>query len=345
MRAWAVGVVIGAGMIGGAGCGSGAEEGPKGRGARGEAPREFLVATFNTGTTPGLPHDAPPDDGYTSIEAERSDAWYGDGLAWRPAIDGTAAFLADLRPDLIAFQEIFSPTECPSIPADQHPGFACEGWRDGDPTVAQQITGADYQIACHPDKPDKCLAVRSSFGTLRGCGDPLCLDGLDGTPIEGCGGGARVARATIDLAEPGLVPGDVLTVVSVHGSSGVGSEDVACRIKQVDQVFVDLGDGAPGVRGPASLVLGDLNTDPGRFGAFDASAEAWASAVAEGPLDWVTEVGEDAPLTYQGLASIDHIASDVFSGPCIHFGLDDMPPVLDAVYFDHSPAVCNVTVR
>jgi len=44
------------------------------------------VLTFNTGTSLGLDHDGPPEDGYSSADAAISDAWYGNGLAWTPAV-------------------------------------------------------------------------------------------------------------------------------------------------------------------------------------------------------------------------------------------------------------------
>lgn len=34
--------------------------------------------------------------------------------------------------------------------------------------------------ACHSGKPDKCAAVKRSFGSFRGCGDDFCLEGLMG---------------------------------------------------------------------------------------------------------------------------------------------------------------------
>ena len=59
----------------------------------------FVVMTFNTGTTLRLRHDDPPDDGYTSAEARISDAWYGNGLAWRAAVKAVQRFLRKVDPD------------------------------------------------------------------------------------------------------------------------------------------------------------------------------------------------------------------------------------------------------
>lgn len=300
----------------------------------------ILVVTYNTGTTEGLAHDAEPDDGYSSDDAILSDTWYGDGLAWNPAVEAATTFFTRVRPDVVGFQEIFFSDDCATIPVEAHADFVCTTWMPGDPTVAQVILGPDYQVACHPGKSDKCLAVRKDFGTFTTCDADFCLDGLDGGTVEGCGSGARVARGTIERSD-----GSLLTIAHVHGSSGIDDSDKACRVQQIDQVFVDL-DGEPAANGSANIILGDFNTDPGRWTGIDASAAAWATYVDGDAFHWVTEAGPDAPLTYQGVATIDHVVSDVFQGDCWHAGVTDgEPAVLDAVYFDHSPAVCSLIPR
>jgi hypothetical protein len=299
------------------------------------------VVTFNSGTSEGMNHDAPPEDGYTSAHATTSDTWYGDGLAWSPAVAATRSFLADAAPDIVAFQEIFWSDLCADIPADAHADFVCESWQTGDPTVALDVLGEGWQVACHPGRPDKCLAVRTDVARIDGCEDAFCLEGLQGERVDGCGSGARVDRARLVRDDDP----DWLTVVSVHGSSGITADDQACRVAQVDQVFVEM-DGAPGVDGARNLVLGDLNTDPGRFGDFDPSAVRWNEFVGEGAdFRFHSEVGADAPGSYQGVADIDHVMSDALMGGCRVAGLDpDLPDVLDAVYFDHRPVVCDLTL-
>jgi hypothetical protein len=307
----------------------------------GSAGLAVRAVTFNTGTSEGMAHDDAPDDGYTQVYAELSDTWYGDGLAWIPAIAATTAWFATTDADVVGFQEIFWSDWCAAIPAEAHADFVCETWAAGDPTVAQTLLGDGWQVACHPGHPDKCLAVRRSFGTLDGCDDDFCLEGLDGSSTDGCGSGARVARGTLTLAD-----GSALTVVNVHGTSGFSSDDEACRVAQVDQVFVDLGDGEPAANGERNLVLGDLNTDPGRFTGTDDSAVRWNDFVGEGQaLHWLTQVGPDAPGSYGGLADIDHVASDAATGDCWIAGVTDgHATVQDAVYFDHHPVVCDATL-
>lgn len=299
---------------------------------------EMVVVTFNSGTTMGLGHDDPPDDGYGDAEAELSDMYYGDGLAWNAAIDDTRAFFAEVDADVVVFQEIFHPEACDEIPADAIAGFYCEGWTAGAPTVAQAVMGNGYQVACNPGKPDKCAAVKRSFGSFRGCDDDLCLEGLDGATVAGCGSGSRVGRGVIELASGGAI-----TVVNVHGSSGLRAEDQACRVAQFDQVFLDL-DGAPAASGGINVVMGDLNTDPGRVVGSDDSADRFVEYVGDGKrFHFVSEVGVDAPRSYQGVLDIDHVVSDGLEGTCTIPGVvGERGPITDMVYFDHKPVVCTI---
>lgn len=320
------------GLLAAVGCGEGGDT---------AAATGLRAMTFNTGTSEGLPHDAPPADGYGRAEAAISDAWYGDGLAWRPVVEDARRFLAAARPDVVAFQEIFHADDCAAVPADARPGWVCEDWQPGAPTVALQILGPGFQVACHPGKPDKCLGVRRAFARIRGCDADFCLDGLEGVTVAGCGGGSRVGRAVLELAA-----GGTLTVVSVHGTSGFAAADIACREAQFAQVFADFGDGsgAPAANGGRNLVLGDFNTDPARATRLDASARALAAAAgADSRFRFVSAVGADAPPTYAGVFNIDHVITDAYAGSCWSPGIGaGGPPVSPVVYFDHVPVVCDL---
>ena len=298
------------------------------------APVPIRAVTANVGTTPGLPHDADTDDGYTKADAAIADDLYGNGLSWNPAIERAREWLADTRPDIVAFQELFDARECEGMEA--HEGdFHCQGYEPGDPLVVEVILGEGYQVACAPGQSDNCLGVRSDLGSIEGCDGTLCMEGLDGLETPGdCGSGARVSRASVDI------DGKLLTVVVVHGTSGLSSKDQSCRVAQVDQVFVDRGDGAPLVEGD-TLILGDLNTDPGRLAEADDSAQRWTELVGgESDFQWHTDL--DGPPTYL-LTSIDHVASNALVGGCVVPGVTEgEPPVWDVVYWDHAPVVCEL---
>lgn len=296
-------------------------------------PLTLVAVSFNTGSTLGLPHDAPPDDGYGAAEAEISDRAYGDGLAWLRAIDDARRFFSALSPDVVGFQEIFHPGACPDIAEADRAGFVCERWKAGDPTVAQEILGPGYQVACHLGKPDKCLGVKRSFAAIAGCAGDLCLDGLAGSAVEGCGSGSRWGKATLELAS-----GDgAITVVNLHGSSGLSAEDMDCRRRQFEAAFGALG-AAP------NLVLGDFNTDPVRLAGGDPSADAVRELSRAHGLHFVSAVGEDATPSYGGIVNIDHALSDALRGSCFTAGVDPgHPGVTEMVYFDHRPLVCALT--
>jgi hypothetical protein len=304
-------------------------------------PLSLVAVTFNTGTNDGLPHDAIPDDGYGSAEAALSDQYYGDGLAWSAVIEDARRFFEQTPSDVIGFQEIFHSAECATIPSEARPGFVCESWQPGDPTVAQWVVGAGFQVACQLAKPDKCLAVRRSFGNFAGCAGELCLDGLDGAAVAGCGSGSRIGRGVIELAA-----GGTLTVVNVHGTSGIEADDRDCRVRQFTQVFVDLGDGEPAANGQRNLILGDLNTDPGRNADFDQSSAFFNEHVGDGKrFHFVSEVGPQATPTYAGFFNIDHVISDALDGSCWTAGIGGHPAVSGTVFFDHKPLVCTLRER
>ena len=299
-----------------------------------------VVVTFNTGSSVSLRHGDGSDDGYSAAQAAITDEWYGNGLSWKPFVESTAQFFDELQPDIVAFQEIFHPGECPGIPEEARLGTVCEDWEPGHPTVAQRLLSQGWQVMCNPERPDKCLAVRNEFGRFEGCDDELCLEGMAGFGVDGCSSGVRIGRARIRLADGGR-----LTVINVHGTSGINSEDAACRAKQVDQVFADFGDGEPGANGERNLILGDFNTDPGRFVGSDESADRWRQYVGSGlPFHFHTEIGPDAEPTYAELFNIDHVVSDQFQGDCWAAGVSEgHPDVLEAVFFDHRPIVCTLT--
>ena len=297
-------------------------------------PLTFTAVTFNTGI-----HPTVGQNGWTLQMNQDLDTYYGHGLCWGPAIDQARAFLDTVQPDIIVFQEIFDIEQCADIPLEAQAGFVCENWVPGSPTVEELILGPGYQVACNFEKSDKCAAVKTSFGTFNGCAQDICYDGLDGYRVPDCGSGSRIGRGLIELSGGGTI-----TLVNVHGSSGLSGDDMDCRVKQVDQVFVDLGDGEPGANGLRNLVLGDFNTDPRSATAiiFDESARRWTDFVgADKAFDYLN----DRVLTYSGIYCIDNVVSDVLTGTCWYPGFTDgHPEVSPEGLFDHVPTVCEIAL-
>ncbi len=308
--------------------------------AEGNSGEAFTVMTFNTGTGASPCGDAEDNLGYGREQAHLSDKYYGNGLAWKPAVAAVGDFVREISPDIVAFQEMFCCEDCVAVPEEARAGFVCEDWQPGAPSVARLVLGEDYQIATHPGNTDKCLAVHKRFGRIRGCEPDFSPGGLEGYRVEGCGGGARVARAVVERNDGGL-----FTVISYHGTSGFSAHDRECRKQQVDQIFVDFGDGAPGVNGGANLILGDLNTDPKRLPSIDRSARRWREfAGGDNPFHFITDRGMCAPGAYLGLFHIDHIVSDAFQGEVLYPARNpEIAPAFPFQMFDHKPVIARMT--
>ena len=148
-----------------------------------------------------------------------------------------------------------------------------------------------------------------------------------------------MARGRVDL-----VAGGTITLVNVHGTSGIADADQDCRVAQFEQIFEDLDD-EPAANGLANLVLADFNIDPARWIGFDPSAnylETQGPVAGGGPFFYLSDVGFEAPPTYLGYFNLDHVMSDQLEGSCDTPGVGVTPPVLETTYFDHVPIVCTV---
>lgn len=307
-------------------------------GEEGGAPRPFVAITFNAGTTPGLPHDAPPDDGYTGEMAEIADALYENSLAWNPAEEALTRFLAEHAPDVVAFQEIFHDPWCEDIEVDPSLDFVCRDASPERPLQVQRLVGEGFQVACVPDQDDTCLAVRRSFASFVDCEDDICpLVGFP--PPNGCTSRPRLGSAEVQTAD-----GASLVLTVFHGSSGLIGDTPDCRAEQVEQIFVDRGDGQPAAWGEANLAMGDLNTDPFLFAEVDPSAARWNEHVGDGkPFHYVSSSDPDGPETYVTHVRIDQVVSDALAGSCVVAGVSEGTAApIEAVYWDHHPVICEV---
>ncbi len=192
----------------------------RGDGGPGDAaprPVEFTVMTFNVGTTAQALHDkdeeAGEGDGYTSEHAAWISEHYGNNLSWKPAEAALRQFIAERRPDIIGFQEMFYDPWCADEPdPPDELEMVCEGYDPAGPLTVERLVGPDYQVASAQGHPDNWIAVRREFGTLVGCPDEgPCAEGSKGFGIPDCCSGARVSSIDVQLAD-----GRLLTVVDVH---------------------------------------------------------------------------------------------------------------------------------
>ncbi|MCB1127659.1 MAG: hypothetical protein KDM81_14290 [Verrucomicrobiae bacterium] len=135
--------------------------------------RPFRVLTFNAGTTTGLPHDLGPDDGYSQHDAEIADALYENSLSWNPAERALTRFLAETRPDIAFFQELYFDPWCETISVDPALDFVCEDYTPERPLQIERLLGGDYQVACADGQEDNCAGSgATSAGSVN---DRQCM--------------------------------------------------------------------------------------------------------------------------------------------------------------------------
>jgi endonuclease/exonuclease/phosphatase family metal-dependent hydrolase len=297
-------------------------------------PEQLRVVTFNVGSGKSVDGVTGDNAGFGVEQSRVADAHYGNGLAWPAVIRDARDFFRRVDADLVALQEVFHAPRCADIPEDHHVGFICEGWQADESGVPARLLGSDYQVACHPGKPDKCLAVHRRLGRFAGCDATRCEEALEDLDPGGCGAGSRVAATTLDLAS-----GGELRVVHLHGTSGVALSDARCRRGQVRVAFAE-----GGADPEAGLVLGDFNTDPGRVAWLDRAARALRrEARPPGNYRFMTDVGLFAAPTFLSFLNIDHVLAAGMDGSCWAAGrTPDTEAVSETVYFDHTAIVCDL---
>jgi len=135
-----------------------------------------------------------------------------------------------------------------------------------------------------------------------------------------------------------------LVLVNAHTTAGMTEADQACRAKQIDQIFLDGGDGEPLANGSVNLVLGDMNTDPFLFAGADSSANAWNKYVGPGkPFHYISTNSPNGPATHVTSMRLDHVVSDVLTGDCVvPGGSPGQPLIMKTTFFDHRPVLCDV---
>jgi hypothetical protein len=309
------------------------------------SPVNFTVMTFNTGTTNNILHgrdeEAGEGDGYTDAHAAENAAKYSNNLAWNPAEQALAQFIAERKPAIVAFQELYYDPWCADIEVDPQFDFVCNEYEADGPLQIERLLGDDYSVACAGGHPDNCVGVLKQFGFLPECGGAgPCLEGLAGmAPPSGCTSGARVGTALVELND-----GRQLAVVNAHTVAGMTTENMACRKEHFQQIFEDRGDGNPAAFGPANLIMGDMNTDPFLLAGADPSATYLASKVGPGKaFHFVSSDSQVGPDTHATPMKLDHVISDALVGSCVVAGVSEGTALpMETSYWDHRPVVCEV---
>ncbi len=309
-------------------------------------PLKFTVMTFNAGTSSGQLHSKDEEegngDGYTDEHAEEVDAHYGNSLSWNPAEEEATEFLAELKPEIVAFQEVFHDPWCEDIEDKPELDLVCNGYTPDRPYQMERLLGADYQIACNLNAEDRCAGVRRDFGRFVGCPeDEVCFGGIWGLGLgdKNCSDSARIGSIEIELTD-----GRYMVLVNAHANAGMKDSDMECRTYQFQQIFVDRGDGVPAAFGEVNLIMGDLNTDPFLLAGADPSAKELNKYVGAGkPFHFISADSAEGPATHVTTMHIDHVISDFIEGDCVVAGVSPgVEPVMDSTVFDHRPVICEV---
>jgi hypothetical protein len=255
--------------------------------------------------------------------------------------------IAQLRPDVIALQEVLPDEACASIDEQDrqlvcHPDHAGEG--DSATTQIERLLGDAYETACDERNGYECVAVRKD-GPVSRDGAYVTPPPVDSDDEETCDDGFTIG------VQPLLIAGAAVTLVNGHPQSGFIGR---CRRKQLEQAFA-----VEAPNGGTVLLSGDWNLDP--FRDTDESADLWVNNVdvpfTEGkPFRYHSgphEKNPPFPTTRNVLftGTLDHVASSsngAIIGGCTTLGEAPGTERLDGADggngCDHRALSCDLNV-
>lgn len=245
--------------------------------------------------------------------------------------------IAELSPDVIALQEAVGLEQCAALD-EEDPAFTCHDQHTyREPAQVRRLVGKGYAVACADRDGYDCVAVKRSFGAIRGCDDDddePCL--AETAPVvEGCDPGFSLSAVDIALEE-----GVSFRLVNAHPQSGF---ETACRAAQLEQLFDDLAGPGP------TLIAGDLNLDP--FEDTDESVVVWDEHVGEGKRfryhSGEAEHRPPYPTSVNPLDTgvLDHVVSDFLEGSCVTLGeAPGSAPLDGGEGMDHRALRCGLSM-
>ena len=213
--------------------------------------------------------------------------------------------------DIIALQEVLSPTACTST-NEQNPAHTCYE-PDNREAPAKRILGPNYSVVCDANRHIECVGVHVDFGAIVGVErGGFVLDGAKTAPLphHGCDyitGGCKDSgtncdeESSISTLVIDRPDGTALRVVHVHPTA-VGN---ICLQEQIQQAFDFTRDEIP------TILLGDWNFNPSR--AEDTAATAlFSNYVGTQRRFRLHSVRDDECWT----GHIDFVVSDFLVGTC-----------------------------
>ena len=208
-----------------------------------------VVATQNAGTTELMDLLV-----FSELRPVCSES-YGNNLCTVDSERLLADALLGAAPQVLFLEEVWEQARCaePGRPPEANlPPFACSA---GDTSQLARILPPGLRWACAAGYPDNCVAFHpDAFEPTLGeaCRDRDCSPAMMDIDA-GCGPPGRIAALAGRTAS-----GDA-TLVVVHTSAGIESDDRACRATQLGALREFLG-ALPNDR--VLLVGGDFNFDP-----------------------------------------------------------------------------------
>ena len=266
-------------------------------------------------------------------------------LCYAATEERLAAAIANLDPDVISLQETVSAAQCAAMTESDAAKVCFATHTAAIEVQARRLVGAAYTVACDTRAHYECVAIKRTWGAIRGCADgELCIASAVAQTADagaGCDPGFSVSAVTVEPRR-----GAAFRLVDLHPPSG---KAVACR----RAALVDVFEGPAALaRGNRSLLSGDFNLDP--FAGTDASEDYLRSRVGPGTAfhfhsgtaehqpPFLTAV-YDWPL---GSFTYDHVISNFAAGTCRTLGAAPGTVRLDGgTGTDHRALVCDLDIE
>jgi len=222
-------------------------------------------------------------------------------LCYKDVEERITAHIRQLRPDIVALQEVLAPWQCEKI-QEKNPKKVC--FEAQLVPQARRLLGPDYTISCNTRNEFECIGVHTSLGEIAGC-EPggYCVNARTSPALDGCDNGFNVSAGTIRLRD-----GFTFDLVNAHPQS----TDSACRAKMIRYIFEGDELSPALIESENVLLMGDFNLDPWRDR--DESALTWQNYFDQG---WAGR-----PFVYHsGMAEKDPptITSRLFTGKTVDF--------------------------
>lgn len=222
-----------------------------------------------------------------------------------------AASIRQLRPDIVAFQEVMAPSQC----ADDETQLSVCGLEDNGPQV-RRLVGQEYSLVCDVRNGYECVGIHVDVGEILDCprGD-MCVNARTVGPIDGCDNGFTASVATVQLDT-----NDRFDLANIHLQS---SSDL-CRIQLLNSLL-DENDRSPVLIERNAIITGDFNLDPWRDSS--QSASVWEDKRRSGwhgsSFQYLSGISERDPPYFTSFPfrkTVDFVVSNFAAGQSVVLG-------------------------